>query len=116
MQSLVLGRSQGKRHRLPTVLVIAAAATLCGMQGYRAMADWAGSLSQKARERFGCRVEDIPALFLDVSIDIEAESRGRARRIFIRRGGELRQIVAIEELPETVALANTIRIFGETLQ
>jgi hypothetical protein len=22
------------------------------------MADWAGSLSQKARERFGCRIED----------------------------------------------------------
>lgn len=51
-------RAQGKRHRLSTVLAIAAAATLCGMRGYRAIADWASSLSQKGRERFGCRVED----------------------------------------------------------
>ena len=50
-------RTQGRRHGLPTVLAIAAAACLCGMRGYKAMADWAGSLSQKARERFNCRME-----------------------------------------------------------
>jgi len=50
-------RAEGKRHRLPTVLAIAAAAVLCGMRGYKAIADWAQSLGQKARRRFGCRWE-----------------------------------------------------------
>ena len=48
-------RAQGRRHRLTTVLAIAAGASLCGMRGYRAMADWAKSLGKKARQRFGCR-------------------------------------------------------------
>jgi hypothetical protein len=48
-------RSQGRRHRLNTVLAIAAGAVLCGMRGYKAISDWADSLSQKARDRFGCR-------------------------------------------------------------
>ncbi len=48
-------RKQGRRHRLATVLAIAAGATLCGMRGYAAMADWAKSLGQNARCRFGCR-------------------------------------------------------------
>ena len=29
-------RRQGRRHALPTVLALAAAATLCGMRGYKA--------------------------------------------------------------------------------
>lgn len=48
-------RSQGRRHRLGTVLAIAAGACLCGMRGYKAFADWAQSLGPKARERFRCR-------------------------------------------------------------
>lgn len=48
-------RAQGRRHCLPTVLAIAAGAILCGMRGYKAIADWAQSLSPKARERFRCR-------------------------------------------------------------
>ena len=44
-------RSQGRRHRLPVVLGIAAGAILCGMRGYKAIADWAYALGQKARER-----------------------------------------------------------------
>ena len=51
-------RSEGRRHRLPVVLGIAAGATLCGMRGYKAISDWADGLGQKARERFGCRRED----------------------------------------------------------
>ena len=51
-------RGQGRRHPLPTVLGIAAGAILCGMRGYRAISDWAQSLSQKARERFNCRREN----------------------------------------------------------
>jgi len=48
-------RAQGRRHPLPTVLAIAAGASLCGMRGYKAIAGWAKSLGPKARERFGCR-------------------------------------------------------------
>ena len=48
-------RAQGRRHSLPTVLAIAAGAILCGMRGYKAIADWAQSLGPKARERFRCR-------------------------------------------------------------
>ncbi len=48
----------GRRHRLSMVLSIAAAATLCGMKGYKAMAGWAQDLGEKARERLGCRRED----------------------------------------------------------
>lgn len=48
-------RAQGRRHRLSTVLAIAAGASLTGMRGYRAIADWAQSLGKKARQRFGCR-------------------------------------------------------------
>ncbi len=48
-------RAQGRRHRLATVLAIAAGASLCGMRGYQAFADWAKSLGKRARQRFGCR-------------------------------------------------------------
>jgi hypothetical protein len=48
---------QGRRHRLSTVLAIAAGATLCGMRGYKAISDWAKNLGPKARERFRCRYE-----------------------------------------------------------
>jgi hypothetical protein len=51
-------RAQGRRHRLSTVLAIAAGATLCGMRGYLAISDWAKSLGQKARKRFRCRYEN----------------------------------------------------------
>ena len=37
------------------VLAIAAGAVLCGMRGYKAIAEWANNLTPKARERFGCR-------------------------------------------------------------
>ena len=51
-------RAQGRRHRLSTVLALAAGAVLCGMRGYRAISDWAQSLGQKSRERFGCRRQE----------------------------------------------------------
>ena len=47
-------RAQGRRHSLHTVLAIAAGAILCGMRGYKAIADWAQSLGPKARERLRC--------------------------------------------------------------
>lgn len=50
-------RAQGRRHRLVTILSLAAAAVLCGMRGYKAIADWVQSLNPSARERFGCRFD-----------------------------------------------------------
>ena len=47
-------RGQGRRHPLPVVLAIAAAAILCGMRGYKAIGLWAEDLGQKARARFRC--------------------------------------------------------------
>ena len=37
------------------------------------------------------------------SVDIEAESRGQARRIFIQRGGNILRIVEIEDSQERAA-------------
>ena len=50
-------RAQGKRHRIDVVLGIAAGAILCGMRGYKAIADWSQALSPRARARFRCRYD-----------------------------------------------------------
>ena len=77
-------RAEGRRHRLPTVLGIAAGAILCGMRGYQAISDWANSLGQKARERFGCRREGgryvVPSLSIirDVLIRVDPTHLDRA--------------------------------------
>ncbi len=47
-------RAQGRRHRLSTVLGIAAGAVLCGMRSYESISDWAESLTQNARAHFYC--------------------------------------------------------------
>jgi hypothetical protein len=77
-------RAQGRRHPLPTVLAIAAGATLCGMHGYLAISDWAKSLGQKARERFRCRYQNrryiVPSLSIirDVLIRVDPVHLDRA--------------------------------------
>lgn len=48
-------RKQGRRHSLASILAIASGAVLCGMEGYKAISDWAQDLGPKALERFGCR-------------------------------------------------------------
>jgi hypothetical protein len=79
-------RAQGKRHRLSTVLGLAAGAILCGMRGYRAISDWAQSLGQKSRERFGCRRERgrylVPSEYIirNVLIRVEPAPLDRALR------------------------------------
>jgi hypothetical protein len=70
-------RAQGRRHRLSTVLAIAAGATLCGMRGYQAISQWAQSLGKNARRRFGCRYKKgryiVPSLSIirDVLIRVD---------------------------------------------
>jgi uncharacterized protein DUF4338/DDE family transposase len=79
-------RAQGRRHRLPTVLGIAAGAVLCGMRGYQAISDWAQSLGPKARRRFGCRSEEgryvVPSesVIRDVLIRVDPAHLDRALR------------------------------------
>ncbi len=79
-------RAQGRRHRLSTVLGLAAGAVLCGMRGYRAISDGAQSLGQKARERFGGRREKqrsvVPSesILRDVLIRVEPAHLDRALR------------------------------------
>jgi len=77
-------RAKGRRHRLSTVLAIAAGAVLCGMRGYKAISDWADSLGQKARERFNCRREKdryvVPSesIIRDVLIRVDPQHLDRA--------------------------------------
>ena len=76
--------SQGRRHQLPTVLAIAAGATLCGARGYQAIWGWAQGLGEKARERFRCRVEHgkrvVPSesVIRDVLIRVNPQDLDRA--------------------------------------
>ena len=77
-------RTQGRRHRLATVLSIAAAATLCGARGYPAIWEWAEELDDKARERFGCKringSRSVPSLstIRTILIDVGPENLDRA--------------------------------------
>jgi hypothetical protein len=81
-------RAQGRRHRLSTVLAIAAAAVLCGMRGYKAISDWADSLGQKARERFNCRRENgryvVPSesIIRDVLMRVDPQQLDRALQLW----------------------------------
>ena len=72
-------RAKGTRHRISTVLSIAAGAILCGEKSYESMSEWADNLSQKARERFRCRYDKgryvIPSLSIirDVLVRVEPD-------------------------------------------
>jgi hypothetical protein len=77
-------RAQGRIHRIEVVLAIAAGATLCGMQGYKAISQWAKALGQSARERFGCSLRNkerlVPSEFVirDCLIRIPPDTLGLA--------------------------------------
>ncbi len=51
-------RRQGRRHALPTVLALAAAATLCGMRGDKAISEGVDDLSPRVLQRFRVRRRD----------------------------------------------------------
>ena len=95
-------RAQGRRHRLSTVLAIATAATLCGMRGYLAISDWAKSLGQKARERFGCRYQDrrhiVPSLSIirDVLLRVDPVHLDRALQRWNQAYGQHDESLAID--------------------
>lgn len=95
-------RTHGRRHRLSTVLAIAAGAVLCGMRGYKAICDWANSLGQKARERFGCRRENgryvVPSEYVirDILIRVDPLHLDRALQLWNGAYGKQDQSLAID--------------------
>lgn len=95
-------RAEGRRHPLPVVLAIAIAATLCGMDGYKAIAGWANALGVKARERFGCRIVNrvriVPSLSVirDVLIRVDPDELDRALQRWTADYGQEDQSLAID--------------------
>ena len=95
-------RAQGRRHRLCTVLAIAAGATLCGMCGYLAISDWAKGLGQKARQRFGCRYQNkryiVPSLSIirDVLIRVDPVHLDQALQRWNQTYGQFDESLAID--------------------
>lgn len=95
-------RTQGRRHSLPTVLAISAAAVLCGMEGYKAISDWAKALGQKGRGRFRCRYVNghflIPSesIFRDVLIRVDPERFDLALQQWNKTHGQEDESLAID--------------------
>jgi hypothetical protein len=95
-------RTHGRRHRLPTVLAIAAGGVLCGMRGYKAISDWANSLGQKSRERFRCRREHgryvVPSEYVirDVLIRVDPLHLDRALQRWNEAYGKEDQSLSID--------------------
>ena len=95
-------RAQGRRHRLATVLAIAAGACLCGMRGYRAIADWAKSLGKNARRRFGCRYTNdryiVPSEYIirDVLIRVDPVHLDRALQHWNQTSAQHDESLAID--------------------
>jgi hypothetical protein len=84
------------------VLGIAAGAVLCGMRGYKAMAEWAQSLGQPSRRRFGCRYEGdgsrVPREYVlrDVLIRVPPADLDRALQRWKERYGAGDETLAID--------------------
>lgn len=95
-------RAQGRRHPLPVVLAIAAGAILCGMRGYKAIADWANSLGPKARERFrcrrvnGCYLVPSESIFRDCLIRVDPAHLDQALQYWNQTHGQADESLAID--------------------
>ena len=95
-------RSHGTRHRLETVLSLAAAAILCGMCGYRSISGWTKDLSQLARARFNCRLENkkyiIPSesIIRDVLIRVDPIELDQALQKWNEEYGSIDESLAID--------------------
>jgi hypothetical protein len=95
-------RAQGRRHPQHVVLALAAGATLCGMEGYKAIAGWVKDLGTKARERFGCRIDKrvriVPSesTLRDVLIRVDPVALDRALARWNADYGQQDQSLAID--------------------
>ena len=95
-------RAQGRRHPLPAVLAISAAAVLCGARGYKAISDWAKALSPRARARFRCRYRDgkygVPSenILRDVLIRVDPVELDQALQCWNALHGAVDESLAID--------------------
>ncbi|MCC6473410.1 MAG: transposase family protein [Burkholderiales bacterium] len=95
-------RTQGRRHRLVTILSLAAAAVLCGLRGYKAITAWAQDLSPAARERFGCRLDKgrrlVPSEYVirNALIRVDPQALDRALQRWNDTYGQHDQSLAID--------------------
>jgi len=95
-------RGQGRRHPLAGVLAIAAAATLCGMEGYKAISLWANDLSQLARARLRCRYlkgrYEVPSrtVIREVLTRVEPAALDRALQQWNARYAETDEALALD--------------------
>ncbi len=87
---------------IPAVLAIATAASLCGMRGYKAIAQWAADLGQNARARFRCRHRQrryqVPseAIIRDVLIRVDPQQLDRALKRWNAAHGDADEALAID--------------------
>lgn len=95
-------RAEGKRHKIEVVLAIAAAASLCGMRGYKAMSDWAQSLRAGARARFRCRLSNrkyiVPSesIIRDVLVRVDPTALDQALQGWNAQYGAIDESLAID--------------------
>lgn len=95
-------RAQGRKHPVCVVLSITAAAILCGMDSYKAISDWTNALSQKARERFRCRIYNgkrvVPSLgtIRDVLIRVRPTDLDKALQKWNEKYGAIDSSLAID--------------------
>lgn len=95
-------RAQGQRHRLSTILAIAAGAVLCGRIGFKGIAQWAQSLSQDARARFFCYYKQgtyiVPSEYVirDTLIRINPDALDRALNLWTSRFAVADESLAID--------------------
>jgi len=95
-------RAQGKKHLMPNILSLAAAAVLCGMRGYKDISLWAQSLGQNARSRFRCRKRnghyEVPSLTVirRALIRVDPEQLDHALNAWNAQYGRLDESLAID--------------------
>ena len=95
-------RRQGRKHPLPSVLSLAAAAVLCGMRGYKDISIWAQSLGQKARSRFRCRkregIYEVPSVTVirNALIGVDPQQLDRALSAWNAQYGRIDESLAID--------------------
>ena len=95
-------RAQGRKHPLPSVLALAAAAVLCGMRGYKDISIWAQSLGQKARSRFRCRkrngIYEVPSLTVirNALIGVDPKQLDQALNAWNAQYGQIDESLAID--------------------
>jgi hypothetical protein len=84
-------------------LGIAAGAIVCGMRGYKAIADWAQSLGPKALARFGCRRDDnghylVPSesIIRDVLVRVDPQALDQALQRWNASFGQRDESLAID--------------------